>query len=127
MVFKIEEQFNKHPMRTITLSMLTAFAIYTGVWEAYLVPKTGYWTFKKQEEYLKNRNEKAKKEYDELHKEFLLNVDRDQNGYIDFAEQVDAWRRMGDEGPFFESKGALQFSDPTLEDLEKAVKSYKKE
>jgi len=48
---------------------------------------------------------KREERFKVLYKEFLMRADNDNNRYIDFSEQVDAWRRLGYEGPFFESKG----------------------
>ena len=121
----------KHPLRNTMVGTIIGSAVLIGgIWEAALVRETGYWNPARQIEYKNIEYEKAKKREDrfnELHKEFLSHADRDKNGYIDFAEQVDAWRRMGYEGPFFESKGASQFPNPTLERLEKAVENYKRD
>ena len=131
----LAEQFGKHPMRSALVAVtIIGSALVGGIWEATFVPATGYWNPTKQIEYLNSETEKTRKEQEEfnnrfnsLYSQFTELADRDNNGYIDFAEQVDAWKRMGQEEPFFESRGTSQFSNPTIEGLEKAIDSYKKE
>lgn len=131
----LAEQFGKHSMmRAIVVETLKASALVGGMWAITFVPATGYWNPAKQIEYLNSEAEKTRKEQEEfnnrfnsLYSQFTEFADRDDNDYIDFSEQVDAWKRMGQEGPFFESRGASQFVNPTIEGLEKAVHSYKQE
>ncbi len=81
----------------------------------------------KEQSEMKQREQEYRERYEGLYNQLLNLSDRDKNGYVDFAEQVSAWRRMGYfERPFIESKG-IKFPEPTLENLEKAVKSYQKE
>lgn len=71
------------------------------------------------------------RKFDEAYSMVLYCADRDHNHLIDFAEQADAWRRMGFRGPFYrpflESAGASQFPTPTLGQLEEAIERYKRE
>lgn len=112
----ILKQFKKHPLRSgiATIVLLQSVPV-VGLWEATFVPETGYWNPVKQVK------------YESLYHQFINFADRDNDGCIDFAEQVDAWKRMGQKGPFFRSKGPSQFSSPTIEGLEKAVNSYKQD
>ena len=69
-----------------------------------------------------------RKRYDELYNK-LFGVDgyanRDKSRGINFDERVDALRRMGFDGVYIE--GGTNFPQPTLEKLERAVRSYEVE
>jgi hypothetical protein len=131
----IAEQLERHPIRSaLVAGTIIGTTLAGATWEVFFVPATGYWNPAKQIEYLNSEAERTRKEQEEfnnkfnsLYSQFTELADRDDNGYIDFAEQVDAWKRRGQEGPFFESRGASQFANPTIEGLEKAIDSYKQE
>ncbi|MBR9691897.1 hypothetical protein GOV06_03860 [Candidatus Woesearchaeota archaeon] len=58
----------------------------------------------------------------------LADTNKDKSfGYVSFAEQAHAWKRMYPEEIYVESEGAKQFWKPRLGTLEKAIKSYETE
>ena len=53
-----------------------------------------------------------------------------KNGFIEYGEQFEAWKRMGfidEKKVYFESQGNKNFPSPTIQQLEKAAESYKLE
>ena len=71
-----------------------------------------------------NSLNKKSEEYNESYNEFINHADQDNNRYISIQEQTEAWKKLGFEGPFYESKGKSQFPKPDLSQLEKAIESY---
>jgi len=121
----VTEQWGRHPVISQTVG---AVIIATPLAWGLFIPITGHVNPVKQYEFIQIEEEKSKQrehKYRELYQEVIRYADKDDNGYVSFSEQVDAWKRMGYEGPFLESQGASQFPKPELEDLEKAQESYK--
>jgi hypothetical protein len=98
----IIEQFEKHPFRNaLVTGIIIGGTLLGAIWETVFVSATGYWNPARQTEYLNAKIEKSKQKkikFNQLYDEFVRFADKDDNGYIDFAEQVDVWKRMGEEG-----------------------------
>ena len=132
--------YEKHP-KTARLSIIMGAATIVGIAVTVFsygirYTSTHSWNWNEQTKIINEQNieyNDKQMQFNQLYATFLEYADVDKKGGISFAEQADAWEKLGYKGPFFESKERdiySQFPRVTIKDiprLEKAIQIYENE
>lgn len=121
-----KEMMEEHKNRKGLRKLLTEKKFEAGFTTLMILAMAGFGYFT----YLDLKEvKKSKEKFDGLRQELFSRECADKNepyGYIDYNEQIDAYLRMG-YGPFFETEKNKKFPEPKLEELQRAIDSYRSE
>jgi len=90
--------------------------IISGLLCASIIGGVAYWSVT-QAQKTHSIREAEKQAHDSLLGRFWKDADRNNDGVVTFEEQVKAYRDLGRDTLYFQSRGTGQFLPPTMEEL----------